>query len=270
MRQFVLLLVLLIALLTGPQIYTKWRTDRQIRQKIDFSVAQLGTDDRIDVNRPGHVEVDGVMRVFTVQKLYEILAREVGEPPGRVCLWNWEGVGEATATALGIDRRHHFVNSYLVGYEPFKTERIWVPLYTLVLRKQYEYDHLQYSGIMDIWQNSKQAYFYTRGDCEDHAIILADWLISMGIDARVVMGHHRETGHAWVVFFIHGKAYLLEPTSKRKVRTMGAIPAAVLMSDYHPMCQFNRERFWVNTGSQFTTWYSGTDWKMKSRFVAEN
>lgn len=145
-----------------------------------------------------------------------------------------------------------------------------MPLYTLVLRKHYEFDHIQYSGLEDVWQNSKQAYYFIRGDCEDHAIILADWLISMGIDARVVIGTHKKTGHAWVIFFTDDKEYLLEPTSKRKTRTMGAIPPAALMVDYHPAYQFNRDRFWVYTGSLFTTRYSGPNWKMKSRFVAEN
>jgi hypothetical protein len=111
------------------------------------------------------------------------------------------------------------------------------------------------------------AIYYTRGDCEDHAMVLADWLISMEIDARVVLGFYKEEGHAWVVFFLNGKAYLLEATSKRKIRNAGAIPAAALMADYHPTCQFNRDKFWVNTGSRFITRYSGPPWKLKSRFV---
>jgi hypothetical protein len=269
MRLFFWLLVLLIALLTGPRIFTNWHTDRQIQGQIDVSVDRLNAAGHIDANRFGHVEVDGVVWVFTTRDIDRILAKDI-DPPSRVCLWDWGGVSDATATALGIDTRHHFVNSYLVGYEPFETDRIWVPLYTLVLRKHYEFDHIQYSGLDDVWQNSKQAYYYTRGDCEDHAIILADWLISMGIDARVVIGTHKKTGHAWVIFFADGKEYLLEPTSKRKTRTTGAIPPASLMVDYHPACQFNRDRFWVNTGSLFTTRYSGPNWKMKSRFAAEN
>ncbi|MCP3897042.1 hypothetical protein, partial [Moraxella sp.] len=74
-------------------------------------------------------------------------------------------------------------------------------------------------------------------------------------------------GHAWVVAVINGKEFLLEATSKKKIRSMGAIPAAALMVDYHPAYQFNRKKFWVNTGSQFTTRYTGRPWKLKSRFV---
>ena len=67
----------------------------------------------------------------------------------------------------------------------------------------------------EIWQNSRQAYLHTRGDCEDHAIILADWLIALGHDARVVLGNHRGGGHAWVVLFQDGREMILEATSKK-------------------------------------------------------
>lgn len=266
MKYVVLGMVVLIALLTAPHIYRNWHTDREIQGKIDRSVDQLGTD-RGGANRAGHVEVEGALWRFTEEKLHEIVHQEI-RTPGRIYFWNWGGVRRATASALGLDRQHHFANSYLVGYQPFETKQLWVPLYTLAMRKHYEYDHLQYSGLQEVWQNSKQAYFFTRGDCEDHAIILADWLIEMGIDARVVMGNHKEEGHAWVVFFLNSQAYLLEATSKRKTRSIGDIPAASLKVEYHPMYQFNRDSFWANRGSRFTTQYAGPQWQITSRFVA--
>ena len=58
------------------------------------------------------------------------------------------------------------------------------PLYTLAQRKRYQLDAKQYAGRSEVWQTSRQAFFYPRGDCEDHAIALADWLIEMGEDAR--------------------------------------------------------------------------------------
>lgn len=266
MKYILLIMMVVIAILVGPHIYTNWRTDRDIGQQIKESVDEQNRVGPGGKNRRGHVEVDGSVWTFTEHKLHELLHSE-SSIKSLVYFWNWSGVKTATASAMGIDGQHHFANSYLVGYQPFETQHIWVPLYTLVLRKRYQYDHLQYSSLKDVWQNSKQAFFYTRGDCEDHAMILADWLISMGIDARVVLGFYKEEGHAWVVFFLNGKAYLLEATSKRKIRNMGAIPAAALMVDYHPTCQFNRDKFWVNTGSRLITRYNGAPWKLKSRFV---
>lgn len=267
MKYAVIGLIVLIALLTGPKIFTDWRTNRDLRQKTEASVEQLAATGMTSGNRAGHVEVHGVLRTLTTEDIYRMIHRE-GLSPDLIYFWNWGGVRHATASAMGIDRRHHFANSYLVGYQPFESQRIWVPLYTLAMRKRYEYDHLQYSGLQDVWQNSKQAFQYTRGDCEDHAMVLADWLISMGVDARVVIGTHREQGHAWVVYFDNGKAYLLEATSKRRERRMGAIPLARMMPAYHPTHQFNRDKFWVNTGTRFTTRYSGPQWKLRSRFVA--
>lgn len=259
-------LVVLIVLLTGPHLYKNYRIDAEIKEKINDSVRDLSPYGRVAQNRPGHVFAKGTLRAFTEKDLHRLI-KQNPKSAGRVAIWRWNRIHAATLSAQGIDRRHHFANSYLVGYQPFETKHIWVPLYTLALRKHYEYDHLQYSGLKDVWQNSQQAYYYTRGDCEDHALILADWLIEMGLDARVVLGNYKEEGHAWVVFILNGKAYLLEATSKRKVRSMRGIPAAALKVDYHPQFQFNRDSFWVNKGSRFTTAYTGRHWELRSRFI---
>lgn len=261
-------LAVLIAVLTGPHLYGNWRINKTLQQKTDASIEKLHTTGRTTRNRAGHVEVKGVLRAFRTRDLRRII-RNQKLSADLIFIWNWGGQNNVTVSAMGIDRRHYFANSYLLGYQPFEAERIWVPLYTLAMRKKYQYDDLQYSGLKDVWQNSKQAFLHTRGDCEDHAIILADWLISMGVDARVVMGTFREEGHAWVVYFVDGKAYLLEATSKKRVRRMGAIPPASLMTAYHPTHQFNRDKFWVNTGTRFTTRYNGPQWKLTSRFVAQ-
>ena len=126
------------------------------------------------------------------------------------------------------------------------------------------------SGFADVWQNSRQAYYFTRGDCEDHAIILADWLISMGLDARVVIGKVDGGGHAWVVLLVDGKEYLLEATDKRKIRSLNNFQLARLVRGYSPEYQFNRKQFWFNAGRQLTTKYTGDHWVLKSRYVNYN
>lgn len=188
-------------------------------------------------------------------------------PQANTSLWYFSGQNNAAASALGLDNRHHFVNAYLIDFQPFDTQKIWVPLYTLALRKTYQYDHLQYPGKDDIWQNSYEAYRFTRGDCEDHAVMLADWLIAMGEDARVVLGKFKNEGHAWVVLFKEGKQYVLEATDKFRRRTLDHMQLAIFQTGYRPEFMFNREAFWENTGSTMTTNYNSQKWIIRNTYV---
>lgn len=174
-----------------------------------------------------------------------------------------------TESSMALDRKHYIANSFLVGIQPFTTENPWLPLYTLANRKSYQYDSEQYSGA-DVWQNSAQAFKYLRGDCEDHAIVLADWLISMGIDARVVLGRYKEGGHAWVVAFMEGEAYILEATSKRDVQNWKHYPLASVASHYYPTAMFNRTTFWMKHESTDHRDYSDTTWEAVSTFERDD
>lgn len=187
----------------------------------------------------------------------------------RPVLWFDNQRSITTMSAMGVDKRHHFANSYLLGYEPFKTDNSWMPLYILASRKIYQYDHEQYF-LDDIWQNSAQAYYQLRGDCEDHAIVLADWLIASGIDARVVVGRYRGEGHAWVVAFSGGQAFLLEATDKRRYRNWNHYPLASLSRDYQPDYMFNRSTFWRNTVAGKSAGYSVNHWQEASFFASNN
>lgn len=176
------------------------------------------------------------------------------------------GRARVTASAMGTDWRHHIVNGYLVGYRPFEAANVLEPLQVLAMRKRYQYDHLQYAGRGEIWQTSEQAFESPRGDCEDHAIALADWLIEQGEDARVVLGQYRGGGHAWVVLFRDGQTYLLEATRKQGVTGRFTYPLARFETDYHPEMMFNRDTFWANSGSRLTTDYNSSRWIRKSRY----
>ncbi|MDP2228817.1 MAG: transglutaminase domain-containing protein [Moraxellaceae bacterium] len=171
---------------------------------------------------------------------------------------------EFAAMAPDISRHFHFVNGYLEGFSPFPVENVWTPLTILARRKSYELDERLYGGRQEVWQSSQQAYHYTRGDCEDHALLLADWLISMGHDARVVLGTVHGNGHAWVILFRDGREFLLEATSKSPRKRY---PLASLLPEYRPAMMFNREHFWVNTQKRPTTDYSGPHWALRSRFT---
>ncbi len=72
--------------------------------------------------------------------------------------------------------------------------------------------------------------------------------------------------HAWVVLFADGKEFLLEATQKRGVGSLKAYPLAATFTKYHPEFMFNREYFWQNRGSKFTTNYSSEKWVKMSRY----
>ena len=132
-------------------------------------------------------------------------------------------------------------------------------LYILPVRKRRgadQLDSINYIGKDDVWQTSRQAFYYPRGDCEDHAIVLADWLTMMGEDARVVIGEWKGGGHAWVTLFRDGNEYLLEATRKKGLGRNQPYPLASLFPIYRPRYMFNHESFWVNTGALHGQSYS--------------
>ena len=174
--------------------------------------------------------------------------------------------GIVNMSAPSITGDHRLVNSYLEGYYPYSVDNPMIPLFVLAQRKQYQLDADQYKGREEVWQTSREAFSFSRGDCEDHALILADWLIAMGEDARVVLGDYKGGGHAWVVLFKDGKEFLLEATRKAGVGRNRPYPLASLHSDYHPQLMFNRSEFWENKGSRYTTRYSGNSWRLQSRY----
>jgi predicted transglutaminase-like cysteine proteinase len=204
---------------------------------------------------------------FTEKQVYKHLKnRSEHRMTAGFAYWSFENKFPVAASAFGTDYLHHFVNHYLIGYAPFKAEQLWIPHYTITMRLKYQLDAEQYGGLREVWQNSREAFFNTRGDCEDHALVLADWLIEMGTDARVVLGTYKNEGHAWVVVFKGSEVFLLESTSKQKRKKWRHYPLAQLEPNYHPKSMFNRNYFWVNTGSIYTTNYSGKNWIIKSKF----
>lgn len=251
-----------------PQVYRDWAYNQELVASVETSRKSTADPLKFSDSQSGYVKVSGIKPVMKESWLQNYQQNWSLKKKAGFYTWTWYGVKNATASAFGLDRKAHFVNSYLVDYQPFEAKNIWEPLYTLATNKKYQYDHLQYSGILEMWQNSRQAFFYPRGDCEDHALILADWLISMDEDARVAVGTYKGGGHAWVILFKNGTEYLLEATSKKKKKTE-VFPLAVLQTDYKPNMMFNRTSFWFRHGKQ-TTKYSGPAWKMMSVFFPDS
>jgi len=240
----------------------------ELTQQIEKATRGVGTA-RPSYDDSSYVEVIQSFTRFTEQELQNFFKDPSREKDQYlVNYWNIRSSKPVTASAPGTNHIHHFVNGYLVGYEPFKTEELWVPHYTISMRLRYQLDSKQYGGLREVWQTSKQAFLNTRGDCEDHALTLADWLIEMEVDARVVLGTCGKQGHAWVVVFKDDKVYLLEATDKRKRKNWRFYPLASLATEYHPMYMFNREYFWTNMGSELTTNYKSKNWEKKSHFFS--
>ncbi|MDQ8181853.1 transglutaminase domain-containing protein [Pelagicoccus sp. SDUM812005] len=171
------------------------------------------------------------------------------------------------ASKLGLDFKHHFQNCFLVGYKPFDVSEIWMPHEVLTMRLKYQLDEDNFAGFQEVWLTSYEAFQRGRGDCEDHAIALADWLIEMGEDARVVTGTHKGGGHAWVVLIREKGTFLLESTDKKLRRLFSSYPLAKLAKDYVPETMFNREFYWINSKPEETSDYTGSHWFKNGRIT---
>lgn len=267
----IVLCVLLISVLDA------WRSEKAVRQELAPGLVREKSHELVSklallqqeqaTTQAGEMISLLDQRRFPSHSISEAIAYIPGHQTHSNYVWHNSAGGVFAFAARGVDKNYHFSNSYLTGFLPFTTDKIWVPLATLAQRKIYQYDHVRYGrNMQDIWQNSEQAYLNSHGDCEDHAIILADWLIGLGYDARVAIGQLPEGGHAWVVLFYNNKEYLLEATSKRRPRSLNDFKLAKLETDYRPKYMFNRDHFWENTGSVFTTRYSGGNWQKHAEF----
>jgi len=168
-----------------------------------------------------------------------------------------------TFIAFGRDLHAYYANGFLKHFVPFKVQSKWNAMHYIATHMRYMLDKQQFNGFEEIWLSSEEAFLTGRGDCEDHAILLADWLSGLGYDARVVFGTYKNEGHAWVVVFEAGKTYLLEATDKRAKQTF---PLASALPNYHPKGMFNDRYIWFNYGSPLTTKYTGGLWVKTAQF----
>ncbi len=240
-----------------------FRQNQQLMQMLQQSADQLPRQ-LLQHNRNGELVL-----ASTGQRISEteiaVALQQRKEDQARPYLWQDNTGKPAVLSAQGTDRQHHFANSFLVGARPFPIDNPALPLYFLAQRKVYQYDQEQYQR-GDVWQNSAQAWVYLRGDCEDHAMILADWLIAEGFDARVVIGSYRGEGHAWVVALLQGQTYLFEATDKQAGKTWQHLPLAALATDYQPELMFNRDTFWISTHPATARDHRSTHWLETARF----
>lgn len=112
-----------------------------------------------------------------------------------------------------------YVNEYLTGYAPpthyprgqSKLAELMAIWRAVTSDCRYTLD--AGDDDTDAWQTAQETQALGRGDCEDSSILLADWLLSRGFQARVALGRYAERGgHAWVVVRLDEKDYLMEST----------------------------------------------------------
>ncbi|MDF1630513.1 MAG: hypothetical protein P1U78_12020 [Alcanivoracaceae bacterium] len=180
--------------------------------------------------------------------------------------WNLPSGTPFAITAEGTFQQHHFAHGYLTDWQPFAANRSWEPWYAVAQRLSYQRDHHRYAGRLDVWQTGAESWRLGSGDCEDHALLLADWLNRQGEDARVVLGKYQGEGHAWVVIIRDQRAWLLEATRKFGRRALRQYPLASTLPDYQPAAMFNRDTLWINDGSHKTTRYDGPAWRVAAHF----
>ena len=149
--------------------------------------------------------------------------------------------------------RFRRVNEYLQGYEPpanyaAESNRLH-ELYTIwsavVGGCQYSKDTNDRYPTRDAWQLPLQTITRGKGDCEDSALLLADWLMSRGFEVRVALGRYGDMGqHAWCVAKVDGIDYLLESTEGSPNPDKPAY-AADVGSRYVPDLLFDRTHLYV-------------------------
>lgn len=243
--------------------------DEELNQKAQLAIQNI--DSKLSTNKyqNGHVKAlsdNYILKEEFVNKRVKQSTNNMPQKASYILQWKDSLNNIISLTALGMDWKHHFANSFLVGIRPFEVENKWLPLYTISKLKTYELDKAQHN-VPEMWQNSAQAFMLPRGDCEDHAIILADWLISEGVDARVVGGKYKTGGHAWVVAIIDNQEFILEATDKRVGKSWNHYPLASLAKHYYPSFMFNRTQFWINENRAIKDNYQGNHWRQTSTFV---
>lgn len=135
------------------------------------------------------------------------------------------------------------------------------------------YRRIKYTGDppgMDIWNRAEKTWRTRKGDCEDHAILLTDFLITQGFNARVAVGLWKKEGHAWVVVNHRGREYLLEQIGNLSPRFPPRVEA--FSREYEPFYSFDRDAIYypIESKNKVTTYFSETKWRKTNKQNTKN
>jgi hypothetical protein len=185
--------------------------------------------------------------------------------------------------AESVDRGPLYPSQYMVQL-PWKgsaqcrhparsKERLLEVWRDVAVAMSYVLDEIQHGGRSEVWQSGSESLRSKKGDCEDHSILLADWLISEGYEARVAIGDAQgggfsggDGGHAWVVVRLDGVEYHLEATAKNDepMAPVDQVESVWPGRRYVARHPFDHHDFWTlepqlasKSGSWFSRWVSG-------------
>ena len=162
---------------------------------------------------------------------------------------------------FGLDTsgRYHRPPWFLRGFKPHETADPLAAWLFVLAGFRYSSDRKLF-GRDEVWQLAEETHRRRQGDCEDTAILLADWLGAMGCRARAVTGRVKRGGHAWVVLRQDGRDYILETTGGRG-RLRRTPPRAAVLPQYAPNIQFDRTGVWFRRRNAWTAdYFNDKEW----------
>lgn len=171
-----------------------------------------------------------------------------------------------TATAIATDNERYLVNEFLLGFNPYNVDNVW-QIMDQMRRFTFRADRSVLNKKDDVWLTSKEFFTYRIGDCEDHAILLADWMIENNWDAKLVIGTLNEVGHAWVLLTVNKKDYILDSTIKSLFNQYRQFPLAKHKPEYKPQYMFDRKDFWSYEDKLDDRKYNKNNWIYKSKIL---
>jgi predicted transglutaminase-like cysteine proteinase len=159
---------------------------------------------------------------------------------------------------VAADTKGHFrnANEFLTGFAPTMEYPAGQSKYAEIMQiwrehtSRFKYLTDGAADNSDAWQTGEETRSAGQGDCEDSAILLTDWLLARGFQARVAIGllEKQQQAHAWVALRLDGNDYVMESTQFPfgQARPMLVAEALELFGDvYIPELQFDRESIYV-------------------------
>ncbi len=160
-------------------------------------------------------------------------------------------------------------NEFLVGYQPpavfpadiTREHEMFIVWNAVNSDCIYRTDSNEPGESRDAWQMGLETMVRGQGDCEDTSILLTDWLIARGFNARMAIGTIRGGGHAWCVVRLDGVEYLLESTNANP--DMNHLPYVERVgAGYEPHTLIDRDYIYVLAKGvqRFKGRYYSDDW----------
>jgi hypothetical protein len=209
------------------------------------------------------LKIIGTKRIFTYEELNHIYSKQKNY--GTLIL-STKTTKDFTATAMATDNKRYIANEFLQGYSPYKVTNVWQ-----IMDRMRDFEFLADGATVkknrDIWLTGKEFFTHRIGDCEDYAILLADWMIKNNWDARIILGTLNNIGHAWVLLRVNEKDYILDSTKKSLFSQYRHFPLAKHKPEYKHEYMFNRSEFWSYEKKKNNSAYSKTNWTHKSQIL---